>query len=82
MTLHIPPEYEAQLREAATAAGYADVEQFVIDELIGSGQQPTSASPRVGGQWKGQVSIADDFDELPDDLREAFGMTGVDESAD
>jgi hypothetical protein len=24
--------------------------------------------------WKGQVGIADDFDELPDDLAEALGM--------
>ncbi len=29
--------------------------------------------PRVGGQWKGQVHIAEDFDELPDDLAEALG---------
>ena len=31
-------------------------------------------SPRVGGQWKGRVKIADDFDDLPLDLAEAFGM--------
>jgi hypothetical protein len=30
--------------------------------------------PRQGGQWKGQVHIAPDFDVLPDDLREALGM--------
>lgn len=30
--------------------------------------------PRQGGWWKGQVSIAPDFDELPDEIREAFGM--------
>lgn len=30
--------------------------------------------PRVGGIWKGRVHIADDFDELPPDLQEAFGM--------
>jgi len=28
--------------------------------------------PRVGGIWKGQVQIAEDFDQLPDDLAEAF----------
>jgi prevent-host-death family protein len=32
------------------------------------------ASPRVGGQWKGRVRIAEDFDALPKDLAEAFGM--------
>ena len=32
-------------------------------------------SPRKGGQWKGRVKIADDFDILPADIAEAFGMT-------
>jgi prevent-host-death family protein len=31
-------------------------------------------SPREGGQWKGKVRIADDFDALPDDIASAFGM--------
>ena len=31
-------------------------------------------SPRVGGQWKGRVRIADDFDTRPDDIAAAFGM--------
>ena len=26
------------------------------------------------GVWRGKVQIADDFDELPDDVAEAFGM--------
>jgi hypothetical protein len=26
------------------------------------------------GVWKGKVRIADDFDELPEDLQRAFGM--------
>jgi prevent-host-death family protein len=30
--------------------------------------------PRQGGQWKGKVRIAEDFDALPDDLAAAFGM--------
>jgi prevent-host-death family protein len=34
----------------------------------------TDTSPRVGGQWKGRVKMAEDFDELPDDFAEAFGM--------
>lgn len=29
--------------------------------------------PRQGGRWKGKVHIAEDFDELPDDIAEAFG---------
>lgn len=31
-------------------------------------------SPRVGGQWKGRVRIAEDFDILPDDVAAAFGI--------
>ncbi|MGH2873599.1 MAG: type II toxin-antitoxin system Phd/YefM family antitoxin, partial [Solirubrobacteraceae bacterium] len=27
----------------------------------------------VRGAWRGQVEIAADFDELPDDIAEAFG---------
>jgi prevent-host-death family protein len=28
----------------------------------------------LAGAWKGNVRIADSFDELPDDLADAFGM--------
>jgi prevent-host-death family protein len=31
-------------------------------------------APRKGGQWKGRVRIADDFDVLPDDIAAAFGI--------
>jgi prevent-host-death family protein len=31
-------------------------------------------SPRLGGQWKGRVKMADDFDSLPGDIADAFGM--------
>jgi prevent-host-death family protein len=27
----------------------------------------------IRGIWRGQVHIADDFDDLPDDIAEAFG---------
>jgi prevent-host-death family protein len=33
----------------------------------------TSALASVHGAWRGRVRIADDFDELPDDIAEAFG---------
>jgi prevent-host-death family protein len=32
------------------------------------------ACPREPGALKGQIWIAPDFDELPDDIAEAFGM--------
>ena len=32
-------------------------------------------SPReLGGSWEGKVWIADDFDDLPEELARAFGM--------
>lgn len=31
-------------------------------------------SPRVGGQWKGRIRIADDFDSLPEDIAAAFDV--------
>jgi prevent-host-death family protein len=30
--------------------------------------------PRKGGQWRGQVRVSPDFDELPPNIAEAFGM--------
>lgn len=34
----------------------------------------TDQGPRLGGQWKGRVHIAKDFDRLPADIAAAFGM--------
>ena len=31
-----------------------------------------SNAPRKGGQWRGKVRMAADFDELPEDLAAAF----------
>ncbi len=33
----------------------------------------TSSLASVRGAWRGRVKIAEDFDELPDDIAEAFG---------
>ena len=35
---------------------------------------PLDERPRQGGQWKGRVRIAEDFDALPDDITAAFGI--------
>lgn len=35
--------------------------------------QDTGSLASVRGAWRGRVRIADDFDELPDDIAEAFG---------
>ena len=33
----------------------------------------TSSLAAVRGAWRGRVRISDDFDDLPDDIAEAFG---------
>ena len=33
-----------------------------------------SEQPRKPGALKGKIKMADDFDQLPDDIAEAFGM--------
>lgn len=34
---------------------------------------PEPALDSVRGAWRGRVRIAEDFDELPDDIADAFG---------
>ncbi len=31
-------------------------------------------TPRVGGQWRGRIWMAPDFDDFTDELAEMFGM--------
>jgi prevent-host-death family protein len=33
----------------------------------------TTSLAAVRGAWRGRVRVADDFDDLPDDIAEAFG---------
>jgi prevent-host-death family protein len=35
---------------------------------------PATTFASLRGKWRGQVYMADDFDELPDDIAEGFGM--------
>jgi prevent-host-death family protein len=34
----------------------------------------TGSLASVRGAWRGQVQLSEDFDELPDDIAEAFGV--------
>jgi len=45
-----------------------------VDVLTWNHGPSALSQPRQGGQWKGRVVIAPDFDLLPEDLQEAFGM--------
>ena len=46
----------------------------VLELLQQDARLTVRGEKRQGGQWKGQVTIAPDFDDLPDDLAESFGM--------
>jgi len=35
---------------------------------------PKNSFASLRGKYRGQIVISDDFDELPDDIAEAFGM--------
>ena len=37
-------------------------------------EPPSTSFSSLRGKWRGQVHLAEDFDELPDDIAEAFGM--------
>jgi prevent-host-death family protein len=37
-------------------------------------ERPSGGFAQLAGAWAGRVRIADDFDELPEDVAEAFGM--------
>ena len=36
--------------------------------------EPPNSFASIRGIYRGQITVADDFDELPDDIAEAFGM--------
>jgi len=42
-----------------------------VARLVPVAAEPSLASVR--GVWRGRVRVADDFDELPDDVAAAFG---------
>lgn len=43
-----------------------------VVRLVPVGEEPRSLAS-VRGVWRGRVRMADDFDELPEDIAEAFG---------
>ncbi len=42
--------------------------------VIAKAGMPVVRLVRPGGQWKGRIKIAEDFDSLPGDIADAFGM--------
>ena len=61
--------------ELAKRSGNNSLKDFVENQLQQLNQLTSKQSnkqPRRGGQWKGKVKIADDFDELPESVMEVF----------
>jgi prevent-host-death family protein len=62
------------------------IERVVAGEeiIIGKAGKPVARivryerepGPRVPGALRGKIKIAEDFDELPEDIAAAFGMAG------
>ena len=45
-----------------------------VARLVPVEEKPANGLMSLYGIYKGQIHVADDFDELPDDIAEAFGM--------
>ena len=61
--------------ELAEQQGNADFKAFVenqLQQLNQAASEQNNKKPRRGGQWKGKVKIADDFDGLPESFTEVF----------
>lgn len=74
VNIHQPEEnHLAQLVERAVAGEEIIFEHNgePVAKLV-SLKPENPKKPRQGGQWKGKVKIAPDFDELPDSFMAAF----------
>lgn len=73
----IQDELQAYIEEAVSSGRYANADEVLSKalELLRTIDKSTvGAQKRHGGQWRGQVAIAADFDNLPDDLADSFGV--------
>lgn len=52
-----------------------DHEQPIAKLVAEPAKQANEQVKRRGGQLKGQIVIAPDFDQLPDDIAESFGAS-------
>ena len=76
--MHITNISEAKAQLSALIAKVLAGEEVIIGKagkpVAKLVQYKRSEQPRSPGALKGKIKIADDFDELPDDIAEAFGM--------
>jgi len=77
-----PPEtldIEAAIARWEEIIGRTEVGEIFVNSVGGVPKarlEPllSDDSPRQGGQWRGQVRIADDFDMPPDEVAVTFGI--------
>jgi len=77
MSNKIVQTLEAYAETCVKAGHFKDAEsaiQRALELLRLDTGAPSADARRQGGQWKGQVSVAPDFDDLPDDISESFGI--------
>lgn len=78
--MHITNISEAKARLSALIEKVINGEEVII----GKAGKPVAKiirydpceAPRVPGALRGKIKIAEDFDELPEDIAAAFGMAG------
>jgi prevent-host-death family protein len=73
--MHEAKTHLSQLVERAEAGEEVVIARHGVPvaRLVAIASSPDLASVR--GVWRGQVRMADDFDELPPDIAEAFGAS-------
>lgn len=74
---HLQERFRVYIAAAVKSGRFPDEEAAyarALELLQQDGHSTPHREKRQGGQWKGQVTIAPDFDDLPDDLAESFGM--------
>ena len=75
LALSIDPDLLQRARLLAEARG-TTLLGLVSDSLATFVESQPRPPKRTLGTWKGLVRIAPDFDDLPQDIAEAFGMEG------
>jgi antitoxin (DNA-binding transcriptional repressor) of toxin-antitoxin stability system len=65
---------EPQLEELIERGAAGEQILLARDGAAAARIVPVTSMSAIRGAWRGRVRIADDFDELPDDIAEAFGM--------
>lgn len=76
--MHINNISEAKAQLSALIEKVLSGEEVIIGKagkpVVKLVRYERSEKPRRPGALKGKIKIADDFDALPDDIAEAFGM--------